>query len=317
MADTTVTEPLSQGNGNLKLRHKILIIAAAFVLAAAVPLFIFFLRSPVLVVADHSSVLLYGASRSRDELLRASLVLFRRVREVAIADDAGDDILQFAIAEVSAKPFCVLFPLRFARAARFYREQNPEVPVILLEGRYAEDADPASSAIGGNKDDYFIFKTDITADFYLAGLAAAALDGGKNGKIAVFLESDLQTQAREAFLSALNDLDTPLEAFFFTSFAQFSEIPDLSCVVLTGAGADYFETNFNIPVIFFTWLDPSMVPANVVMVFDDSPWTQAVDAVRMVTSRMAKGQIPSRREVLPGNGIDSDILKKLRNLGRN
>ena len=286
-------------------------------LLAAVTLFFFFSRSPVLIVTDQSSVLLYGESRSQKELLRASLALFRRVRAVSVVDDTGDDILQYAIAEVSAEPFCVLFPVRFARAARFYREQNPAVPVVLLEGRYSEGANPASPVISGDTDDYFIFKTDITADFYLAGLAAAALDGGKNGKIAVFLESHLQIQAREAFLCAINGLEKPLETFFFMSFAQYYDIPDLSCVVLTDIGASFFENNHNIPVIFFTWIDPSMIPADVAMVFDDSPWTQTVDAVKMVSSRMTRGQIPSKREILPGNGIDKGILKKLRNLGRN
>ena len=299
------------------LRHKVLIIAATFVLAVSVPVFVFFSRSPVLIVTDSSSTLLYGESRSREELLRASLVLFRRVREVAVVDDAGDDILQFAIAEVSPKPFCVLFPLRFARAARFYREQNPATPAVLLEGRFAEGENPAFSAIGGNTDDYFIFKTDISADFYLAGLAAAALDGGKNGKIAVFLESRFQTQAREAFLNALNDLGKPLETAFLNSFSQFSGDTGLSCVVLAGVGADFFENNSNIPVILFTWLDPLMVPVDVVMVFNDSPWAQTVDAVRMVSSGMASGRIRSKREILPANGIDRGIIKNLRNLERN
>jgi hypothetical protein len=301
----------------LILRRKILIIAAVFVLAAVVPLFIFFYRSPVLIVTDNSSLLLYGESRSRKELARASLVLFRRVKAVAVADDAGDDILQFAVGEVSAKPFCVIFPLRFARAARFYREQYPEVPTVILEGRYAEVENPASQAIDGSTDDYFIFKTDISADFYLAGLAASSLDDGKNGKIAVFLEPHIQTQARQAFLGALNGLDPPPQAVFFTSFAQFYDMPDMSCAVLAGVGADFLEINPHVPIIFFTWLDPSMMPSDVVMVFDDSPWAQAVDAVRMVSSGMTGGRIPSKREILPAGGIDRGILKKLRNLERN
>jgi len=301
----------------LILRHKILIIAAVFVLAAAVLLLIFFSRSPVLIVTDQSSVLLYGASRSRWEMIRSSLVLFRRVRAVAVVDDAGDDILQFAIADVSEKPFCVLFPLRFARAMRFYREQNPEIPVVLLEGRYPEWANPAFYAIGDIMDDFFIFKTDIACDFYFAGLAAAALDNGKNGKIAVFLESSFQTEAQEAFLRALNDLEKQLETTFFTSFAQYLEMPDISCVVIAGAGVDFFENSSGIPVIFFTWLDPPLIPVDVAMVFNDSPWTQTVDAVRMVSSRMATGLIPSKREILPTNGVDRNILKKLRNLERN
>jgi len=301
----------------MKPKFKTAAIMAGVGLAAAIPLLIFFTRSPALVVLDRSFISLYGAPRSRAEMFRSSFVLFRRVKAVAVADDVGVDIVQFAIAEASARPFCVIFPLRFAQAARLYREQNPAVPVILLEGRYAEGANPAASALGGGStDDYFIYKTDIAADFYLAALAAAALDGDKNGRIAVFLESHLQTQAREAFLRALNDIEKPLQTSFFTSFSQFSGISNLSCVVLSGIGADYFDKYTDVPVIFFTWIDLSLIPADVVMVFDDSPWVQAARAVKMAAAGTAKGQIPSKREILPGKDIDKGTLEKLRKIGK-
>ena len=302
----------------MRIKLKKTAMAAGIGLAVVIPLLVFLAHSPVLVVTDHSFVLLYGASKIRAEAFRSSLVLFRLVKSVIVADDVGEDIVQFAIAEVSKRPFCVIFPLRFAQAARLYREQNPQVPVVLLEGRYAEGANPAASALGGgNMEDYFLYKTDITADFYLAALAAAVLDGEKNGRIAVFLESHLQVQAREAFLKALNDIKKPLQTSFFTSFSQFSGISDLSCVVLAGVGADYLDKYPGVPVIFFTWINPSLLPVDVVMVFDDSPWVQSVQAARMVAARMVKGQIHSGREILRGRDIDKDTLRKLRNLGKN
>ena len=301
----------------MKPKFKTAAILAGIGLAAAIPFLVFLARSPVLVVTDRSFILLYGESRSRAEIFRSSLVLFRRVRAVTVADDVGEDIIQYAISEASARPFCVLFPLRFAQSARLYREQNPSVPVVLLEGRYAEGENPAVSALGGNTEDYFFYKTDIAADLYLAGLAAAAIDGDKNGRVAVFLESRLYTQGREAFLRALNDIEKPLRTSFYTSFSQFSEIPDLSCVVLAGVGADYMDNYSGVPVIFFSWIDPLLLPADVVLVFNDSPWIQAAEAAGMADARMHDGQIRSKREILHTNNIDRDSLQKLRKLGKN
>jgi hypothetical protein len=292
------------------------VLVAALVLAVLAAPVIFLVRSPVLIVTDESFVSLYGASRSRTESIRPSLALFRRVKNVTVADDAGGDVVQFAIAEASEKPFCVLFPLRFAQAARIYREQNPEVPVILLEGRYEQDARAAAFAIGrDNDEDYFIYQTDIEADFYRAGLAAGIIDGEKNGKMAVFLESRIQKQASEAFSRALKDAEKPVQTSFFTTFAQFSNPTDVSCVVLAGIGAEFLEKNFNIPVIFFSWLDPALIPSDVILVFDDSPWVQAVPASRMAAAGVKKGQIRSKIWVLPDKNIDREALRKLKKLG--
>jgi hypothetical protein len=301
-------------NITMKPLFKKLAIAAGIVLAAAVLPLIFLARSPVLVVTDVSFGLLYDEARIRDEARSSSLALFRRVKPVVIADDAGEDIIQFAIAEISPRPYSVIFPFRYAGAARLYREQNPAVPVILMEGRYAENENPAAGVIGGNTDDYFLFKTDINADFYTAGLAAAAIDGGKNGKIVVFMEHNIQNQSREAFLKALNDNETPLQTSFFTAYTQFSQDSNLSCVVLTGAGAEYFEKNSGVPVIFLSWISPAFVPNDVVVIFNDSPWAQAVPAVRMAAAKMTKGQIPSKRIFLPGKSIDKAVLKNLKKL---
>ena len=281
---------------------------AGIALAAAVIAAVFFTRSPVLIVSDNSFMRLYGETRTRRECSRISRALFRPVKIAAIADDAGDDIVQFAVEDISSRPYCVLFPFRFAEAAHLYREQNPLVPVILLEGRSAENDELGSG-------DCFVYKTDIDADFYRAGLTAAALDGGKNGKIAVFLENPVQTQAKQAFLKALNDLETPLETLFFTSFSQYLEISDLSCVVLAGAGSEYLEKNSGVPVIFFTWINPSLLPNDVVLVVDDSPWIQAVWAVRMAAARVEQGVIQSKFQILNEEKIGREILRKMKKPG--
>ena len=298
----------------MKLKYKLLVAALTLVLAAAIFSVVFFTRSPVLVVVDQSFLQLYGVSRAKMETRHSSLVLFRWVRTIAIADDAGDDIVQYAIAEVSSAPHCVIFPLRFAQAARIYREQNPEIPVVILEGRFPETANPSSFALGRNADDYFLYKTDIAADFYRAGLAAVILDRDINARVVVMLESGIQVQGREAFLRAINDLEKPLQTSFFTSFSQFSSNEGLSSVVLAGIGFDYLDRYTDVPVIFFTWISPDFIPIDVVLLFNDSPFVQVVPAVRMIVAGMTKGQIPSKIQVLPGKGLDKATLRNLRKI---
>jgi hypothetical protein len=221
------------------------------------------------------------------------------------------DMVHIAVSEVSSRPYCVLFPLRYARAARNYREQNPQIPVVILEGRYPDGDNPVFSSIGINKDDYFVYKTDFDDEFYKAGLVAAALDNGKNGKIVVFMPSNIQTQARTVFLQAIGSLNNPLDTRFFTSFSQFSEIPDISCIILAGEGSDYFEKSLKVPVVFFTWNNPVYIPSDVVLLVNDSPWIQAVRAVRMVSSGMAQGKIRSKYIVLKRENIDTELLRKI------
>ena len=293
------------------MKRKIIFLAvlAGIALAAAVPFIVFHTRSPVLVVADNSFIQLYGKSRIDREASRSSLDLFRPVKTVPAADDSGDDIVQFAIAEVSSRPYCVLFPLRFAGAARLFREENPQIPVVLLEGRSSENRETEVLS------DLFTYRTDIEADFFRMGAAAAAIDGGKNGKIAVFMETQLQTRGKDAFLRAFSDLEEPPAPLFYASYSQFSGISDLSCVVLAGAGTEYLENFSGVPVVFFTWIDPSLIPNDVVLIVDDSPWAQVPQAIRMAAAGLESGLIKSRFLVLNEKKIGAQALRKIKKTG--
>jgi hypothetical protein len=298
----------------MKLRLKTIIIAASLIFSVIVVFIVFFVRSPVLVVTELSFSELYGIKRLRTETTHSSLVLFRRVVPVVVADDAGDDIVQAAVESASSKPLCVIFPLRFARVARGYREKNPNIPVVLLEGMYPEEMNPDAFAIDNNTEDYFIYKTDISSDFYRAGLAAAILDGEKNGNIAVFLESTVHTKAKDAITKALNDAGKPLTTSFFTSFFQLTGNQNISCVIMAGTGVEYPDKYPGIPVIYFTWIDPELIPADIILVFNDSPWVQAVSSVRMVKAGIKKGQIPSKILFTGGKGVDRGTVRKLRKI---
>jgi len=298
----------------MKLRPKTVKIAASLAVLLLTILIVFLARSPVLVVNDLSFAGFYGKKRLRRETALSSFVLFRRVKPVTVADDAGDDIIQAAVQRASSSPLCVLFPLRFANVAGSYREKNPGVPVVLLEGRYTNEDNPAAFAISGNTEDYFIYKTDIYADYYRAGLAAAAIDGEKNEKIAVFLEPNIQIQAKEAISIAQKDAGKPLQATFFIDYSQFSDNQGISCVIMSGNSVEYFEKYSDIPVIFFTWIDPELIPADVVLIFNDSPWIQAVSAVRMLQAGIKSGQIPSKILLAGKKGLGRGAVRKLRKI---
>jgi hypothetical protein len=288
-------------------KHKKMAILIGVAIAILTPYIIFLCRPPVIIVTDMASVLLCGKDRIKRESAAAAFALYRPVKTVIIADDAGDDIVPFSIAEASGSPYCVIFPLRFTRSARQYRDLNPDIPIVILEGRYGENSNPALTALGGSGDGYFIYKTDINADFYGVGLASYIL----GGRSVVFLEPGIQRQGREAFLRAINTQENPPEIVFLTSFTQYSDIPDLSCVVLAGLGIEFLESDSDIPIVLFSWIDPNLTPNKIVLILDDSPWTQAAQAVRMAAEGAAEGQISSKFIFKNNQKISRKALRNL------
>ena len=272
------------------------------VLALGVPTLVFFSRPPVLIVIDLAFSSLYGGTRRT--LLRqvsASLALFRQVKPVMIAEGAGPDVLVFAIEEsasrsLSRRPYCVLFPYRYSEGALRYHEQFPGIPVILLEGRGRQG--PAAAG-----DDLFVFKNDQEKDMYRAGLCAAILCGG-TWKTAVFQDRSIGEAGRNAFTEGLRQGGNGAEPLFLGGFYELSDLSDLSCVVLAGSGAEYFEQNLTHPVIFYTWLDPELASPGVVLIFDDSPWALAVPAVKMIAENRNEGKIPSDLLILSARIAD-------------
>jgi len=284
----------------------IAVIAAAFV----IPSVIFCLRSPVLIVTELSFTEIYGKERLQNESFFVSLALFRPVKLVVVANDAGEDVVPFAITQASIKPYCVLFPLRFAGSARLYKNLGLNVPIVVLEGRCLEEENPAESILGGENSDYFIFKTDINDDFYRIGLVVTAIkpkivkkqeestgEDDKKGKVIVFLDYKLD-KMKDVFLHGLYDRGELYETHFFNSFSQYMGFTDLHCVVMAGVGAEFLEKKAEFPVLMFTWLDPVLLPFDVVMTVNDSPLAQVRRAVKMVGSGVKRGAIKSEFRVL-------------------
>jgi hypothetical protein len=296
------------------------VIAAIIVLAVISPLFLLNIRSPVLIVTEQSFIELYGQKRTQKEAFSTSFALLRPVKTVVVANDAGEDVVPFAVTEASIRPYCVIFPLRFTQSARLYKGLVPNIPVVVLEGRYIEDENHAENILGEEKSEYFILKTDVSDDFYRIGLAVTAIkpkkgkkdensaaDEGKKGKAVVFLEYNLNP-VKDVFLRGLYDRGDLLETHFYNHFSQYPEMEDISCVVLAGAGSEYLDKKADVPVISFTWLNPSLLPFDVVMAVNDSPLAQARQAVKMVKSGVKKGLVKSEFIVLNRKKFDRKVI---------
>jgi hypothetical protein len=296
------------------------ILAAIIVLAVIVTLFIFYIRPPVLIVTEQSFIELYGKERMYNEAFSSALAMFRPLKIVAVANEAGDDVVPFAVSSASIKPFCVIFPLRFVKSAILYKELAPNIPIVVLEGRYPEEEDPLENVFGAARLDYFIFRTDINDDFYRIGLAVTAInlkpsekneffipDEKKKGKVAVFIDRKLN-HMKDVFLRGLYDRGELFETLFFNSYSQHLEFPDLSCAVLAGAGSDFLDRKADVPVISVTWINPELLPFDVVMIVNDSPLAQAGQVVKMVKTGVKNGLIKSEFRVLDRAKFDRKVI---------
>jgi hypothetical protein len=289
---------------------KKLFIAAGFVLASALGALVFFTRAPVLVVTDDSFDVLYGKQRGWEKFVRTSLRLWRPVVMVRIAENAGTDMVAFAVEEAAAGregDAPVLIPYRYYAGAVRYRAQNPQARVAVLEGRGVQvrtgsPASPGLVSIG----------TDSVSDLYRAGGAAAVLAG--EGTILFFHDRNLTERERGAFLQGLRDNSYGREPVFLASGSEYNDLDDVSCAVLGASAASLLDKYTNIPLIVFSWVDPALTPSNVYLVFDDSPWALAVEAVKLLEAGDENEgvSLPSRI-LFPRGRIDkSEILQKLK-----
>jgi hypothetical protein len=188
---------------------------------------------------------------------------------VTIAENAGDELVIFAVEEASSRPWAVLAPYRYARGLRDYARQHPETPAVILGGREnVREGQLLSLAV------------DTRLDSYRAGRSAAFFARGKEGDILVFQEEQDFPVNRDAFLAGLRAGGCEADPLYMSGYTEQSEYDNLSCVVL-GTRAQAFLSRSNAtPVILFSWLNPILSPGNVKLVFDDSPWGISVEAFR-------------------------------------
>jgi hypothetical protein len=224
---------------------------------------IFLFRRPVLMVTDDGFGELYGRRREKQRARELSRTLFRPVKIIRAA--AGPDAVVLAVSLAAQTPYCVLFPLPYVREAERYAREYPDIPVVVL-------GDGAASPAGLR-----FWGTDRPADYYRAGQCAALL--GPEGKILVFRQDPPAPEERDAFLKGLRTRGYGEMPVYVDGKAGIPpENP--SCAVIDGPAPLFFEWNLRVPVILFSWIDPLQTFEDIKLIFDDSPWALAPEAIK-------------------------------------
>jgi len=295
----------------MKKKKKGFIIAVSLALAAALAFLtlfaIFNLRNPVIIVAEQFFIDIYGEKRLKKEVFNTSMTLFRPVKIALIDNKAGEDVVPYSVSGISSNPYCVLFPRRFLNAARLYKELFPNVDIVILEGQLP---------ITGDTSGFFVYRTDIESDYYKAAAAAANIAATVSneeikGKIVVFMPNN---SYREVITKGITEQELPVETLFYATYSDISKTPGLACVVLAGLGGEILDKIPEIPVITFSWLDPSMMTNNVILVIDDSPLAQAVQAVKMAKAAEEEGFIKSKFIIIDRKIFNNSLLQIIRKI---
>jgi hypothetical protein len=293
-------------------------------------------RPPLLILSDAGFDAFYGSRRTLFQQAGLSLRLFRRVKRVLIAEDANPEATVFAIEEGAAEPWAVLGPSRYRQGLERYARQRPDVRVVLIR----EDLPPGSSESAPGPESIFI---DTRLTSWRAGRCAAILAGGGGGRILVFQDRRDFPVNQNAFLAGLREENGALIPFFLNGSTDYSSWDEVRCVVLGGPGDPYFNQNGEIPVLLFSWMDPSLSPRSVKVSVDDSPWALALEVLRspaggsggdsggyrnipgkfVVLRRKGAGgdsggyrNIPAKFTVLRGRVEDRELGKRLKKIGR-
>ncbi|MDR2634013.1 MAG: hypothetical protein LBC51_10400 [Treponema sp.] len=271
----------------------------------------FLFRAPVLFVTDASFNALYGLRRVGIKRLEITLMMMRRIKPVLIGENAGPDIVMFAVEEAHSAPYGVLFPYRYYEGAGRYAAQFPHVPIFILGARNQDPQVPGTIFVG----------TDTMLDLYRAGLCAgiiaqqtASREGEPitQGEVLFFQNEAISSEYREAFSIGLREQGFTKEPKYLNIKQDYVDIiQNLSCVVMQGQATLFLERNLEIPVILFSWIDPDLTSKAVKLVVDDSPWAVAGKTIAMIPGR--KGEAVPADWVLPGQRIvDKEVLGRLK-----
>jgi len=287
----------------------------AIAAALAVTALVYYARSPVLVVTDAPFIELYGKERIRGLRGASSLALFRRVKPVITGDGASPDLIVEAVSGAAGKPYCVLFPGYLANAAERFHTRFPETPAVILGGYGPYPDLPRPDGV------LCVYRTDIETDLYRAGLFAGLIGLKKSAGEAqrtcfLWQDSDMRAEEKEAFSRGLRESDPGAGARFAVPSSDIPDFEGISCAVLTRSGGEYMERNAKIPLVLFTWLDTSMLPAETAAVFDDAAWALVVPATRMAAGGRAEGKIPSKPLIFSGKTADNGIGGILKQLAK-
>ncbi|MDR0389847.1 MAG: hypothetical protein LBH73_07240 [Spirochaetaceae bacterium] len=277
---------------------------------------VFFSRRPVLLILDGPFVVLYGEGRLKARSFITGLSLFRPVKTVLLSDAIGPDGVALAAADRAKKPYAALFPGRYREGAELYAAQRPLThTIVLLEpgikapptGDRPEGA--GNGSFGGPGDGEApqgyprFLERDLRADLYRAGLAAALLAQDREGLTACLTGPGMGDTEKEAF--ALGMAGVSGEVRYISSELELPPDETLAAAVFFGPAERLFMRKAPYPVVLFTWMDLSLAPDNVAVVFDDSLPSLAVRAVKMAAlDRTGEGpaaSIPASIHIIQKN----------------
>jgi hypothetical protein len=264
----------------------------------------FFLRAPVVLVSDAAFEGIYGGRRALQSRVSSSLALFRPVRVVSVADAVGPEMAAFAVEAAVSRPYCVLFPNRYAEGARRYTRDYPQIPVVVLEGRRRELLREERPLYAG---------TGLVVDLYRAGRCAAFF-AAPGGGILFYQDEPLEPAGREAFSRGLRDGGWEGNPLYLNAGTDYTAFENIRCALVMGSPAFFLERHLDIPVILFSWINPALTSARVKLIFDDSPWAQLTPVVKTLERPGELTTIPSKISLITPRIKEKEALRTLREL---
>ena len=288
-------------------KKKIIIFLTCFILLIIIIFGVIFRiyssRPPLLIVTDSSFETLYGEQRLKRIGSRLSRKLFRRIIPVFVSETAGFDLIAIAVEDAHESPEAVFFPFRYFDGARFYNDSHPEIPVYILAGANQRTREETALPF---------IRTDTRADLFRAGLCAALFAG--DDRILFLSDGNFTNEQLEAFQEGLRIqgyLETPL---WVNSLAAIPSLDDVGCVIVTSVAPVFLDENSSVPVLLFSWIDHSLTPSSVKVIFDDSPWTLIPEAFESLPPPGEEIFISSMPVVLKDRIAEKKDFRKLKNL---
>lgn len=105
------------------------------------------------------------------------------------------------------------------------------------------------------------------------------------------------------------------EPLYMNVYADLSSRTGIS-VVMSGTPPSFLAAGVKIPVILFSWMDPAVSSQDVKLIFDDSPWVLAKEAIDILAQGGKEGVIPSEIVVLRRRNQEKALVTELQNLIR-
>ena len=246
---------------------------------------LFWLRPPFLIITDPSINMLYGAERTRFKQIELSIKFFRRIIPVLVSDSAAPEIIASTVESFHADPGAVLFPELYLEAAQRYNVRKPGIPVIVLGSRrltYENMPDPTEG--------FYYIRPDTEADLYEAGINiaflaenyAASAENAHNSNILVIYDIFMDNNFRTALERGLGSTGFSGTIDYIEAQNEHILWENYSYVVLIGSASHFLEQNTVIPIILFSWLEPTLTPFNVKVIFNDSPWVLAGNTLEVM-----------------------------------